>query len=97
MVNSIDPDVITRSNNGGAMGAVKLTKIGNSQGFAIPKDLLEKSEFELGDTLEAYIYNGRLVVFKKPKHHSEMNFEGEQETEDLEWADSDLGEWETNK
>lgn len=75
------------------MGAVKLTKIGNSQGVAIPKELIEKSPFKLGDTLEVYLYNDKLILFKKPLHHSEMSFDGQQEPEDLEWADADLGEW----
>lgn len=77
------------------MGAIKLTKIGNSQGLTIPKDILEKGNFALGDCLEVHLYNGRLILFKKPPHHSEMKFEGNQETEDLEWADADLGEWDS--
>ncbi|MGB0453821.1 MAG: AbrB/MazE/SpoVT family DNA-binding domain-containing protein [Bacteriovoracaceae bacterium] len=76
------------------MGAIKLTKIGNSQGLTLPKDLLEKGDFSLGDTLEVYLYNGRLILFKKPLHHSEMTFEGGQDSSDLEWTNADLGEWE---
>jgi antitoxin component of MazEF toxin-antitoxin module len=79
------------------MGAIKLTKIGNSQGFTIPKEILEKSDFSIGDSLEAHIHNGRLILFKKPLHHSEMKFEGPQSKEELEWADADLGEWDDNK
>jgi antitoxin component of MazEF toxin-antitoxin module len=75
------------------MAAVKLTKIGNSQGLTIPKEVLDKSPFELGDSLEVHLHNARFIIFKKPPHHSEMVFEGEQEKEDIEWADASLGEW----
>jgi len=75
------------------MGAIKLTKIGNSKGLTIPKDILEKAGFSLGDALELHLHNGRLIVFKKPPHHSEMTFEGTQDSEDIEWADADLDEW----
>lgn len=79
------------------MGAIKLTKIGNSQGFTIPKEILEKGNFSIGDFLEAHIHNGRLILFKKPLHHSEMKFEGQQDKEDLEWANADLDEWDTSE
>jgi antitoxin component of MazEF toxin-antitoxin module len=79
------------------MGAIKLTKIGNSQGLIVPKEILEKGNFLIGDSLEINIYNGRLILFKKPPHHSEMKFEGQQEKEDLEWADADFGEWDSSK
>jgi antitoxin component of MazEF toxin-antitoxin module len=77
------------------MGAIKLTKIGNSQGLTIPKEILEKGDFSLGDSLEIHLYNGRLIIFKKPPHHSEMKFEGDTslDSEDNEWLDADLGEW----
>lgn len=75
------------------MGAVKLTKIGNSQGFTIPKDIIEKGHFSIGDDLEIVLYKGRLILFKKPPHHSEMKFEGAVENEDIDWADAELGEW----
>lgn len=75
------------------MAAIKLTKIGNSQGFTIPKDMIEKSSFELGESLEAHLHNGRFIIFRKPLHHSKMVFKEEQEKEDIEWADADLGEW----
>jgi len=78
---------------GGAMSAVKITKIGNSQGLTIPKDILEKGNFELGDTLELVLYNGRMILFKKPQHHSQMKFDGKQDESEIEWADADLGEW----
>ena len=80
------------------MGAIKLTKIGNSQGFTIPKEILNKGNFDLGDELEVQVHNGRLIIFKKPLHHSEMKFEGnvDLEKEDSEWVDADLGEWDTN-
>ena len=38
-----------------------------------------------------------LILFKKPLHHSKMQFDGSQDTEDLEWASADLGEWDDNK
>lgn len=76
------------------MGAIKLKKIGNSQGVTISKDLLEKTGFELGDELEVQIYNGKLIIFKKPLHHSKMRFDGTVEVtkEDQAWLDADLGE-----
>tara|TARA_B100001971_G_C18268046_1_gene596734 strand:+ start:179359 stop:179595 length:237 start_codon:yes stop_codon:yes gene_type:complete len=78
------------------MGAIKLSKIGNSQGFTLPKELLERGNFKLGDELEIHLYNGRLIIFKKPQHHTEMSFEDNNnlDKEDREWIDSDLGEWE---
>ena len=79
------------------MGAVKLTKIGNSQGVTLPKEILEQGDFSLGDSLEVYVHNGRIIIFKKPPHHSEMVFEGAQDESDLEWADADMGEWEKEK
>lgn len=77
------------------MGAIKLTKIGNSQGLTIPKDILDKGKFSIGDSLEVHLYNGRLILFKKPPHHSEMKFEGDTSlsVEDKEWLEADLGEW----
>lgn len=75
------------------MAAIKLTKIGNSQGFTIPKDMIEKSSFELGESLEVHLHNGRFIIFKKPPHHSEMIFKGKQEQEEIDWADAYLGEW----
>ena len=77
------------------MGAIKLTKIGNSQGFTIPKDILNKGNFDLGDELEVHVHNGRLIIFKKPQHHSQMKFEGDTKLsqEDKDWLDADLGEW----
>jgi len=76
------------------MGAIKLKKIGNSQGVTISKELLEKTGFELGDELEIQTYNGKLIIFKKPLHHSKMNFEGPSELseEDQAWLNADLGE-----
>jgi antitoxin component of MazEF toxin-antitoxin module len=76
------------------MGAIKLTKIGNSQGLTIPKELLEKGNFSLGDSLEVHLYNGRLILFKKPLHHSEMKFEGDSSlnTEDEQWLEADFDE-----
>lgn len=79
------------------MGTIKLTKIGNSQGITIPKDILEKANFSLGDLLEVHLHNGRLILIKKPLLHSEMKFEGQQYKEELEWADADLGEWDNSK
>jgi antitoxin component of MazEF toxin-antitoxin module len=78
------------------MGAIKLTKIGNSQGLTIPKEILDKGSFSVGDSLEIHLYNGRLILFKKLSHHSEMKFEGNTDlsAEDKEWLESDLGEWE---
>ena len=76
------------------MGAIKLTKIGNSQGLTIPKELLEAGNFSLGDSLEVHLYNGRLILFKKPAHHSEMKFKGDTSLsrEDLEWLEADFEE-----
>jgi antitoxin component of MazEF toxin-antitoxin module len=76
------------------MGAIKLTKIGNSQGLTIPKDILDKGQFSLGDSLEIHLYNGRLILFKKPLHHSEMKFEGDTSLspEDIEWLEADFEE-----
>ena len=76
------------------MGAIKLTKIGNSQGLTIPKELLEEGNFSLGDSLEVHLYNGRLILFKKPLHHSEMKFEGDTSLnkEDHGWLEADFGE-----
>ena len=76
------------------MGAIKLKKIGNSQGVTISKELLEKTGFELGDELEIQTYNGKLIIFKKPLHHSEMSFAGPSELsdEDQAWLNADLGE-----
>ena len=76
------------------MGAIKLTKIGNSQGLTIPKELLEEGDFSLGDSLEVHLYNGRLILFKKPLHHSEMKFEGDTSLskEDQEWLEADFSE-----
>lgn len=79
---------------GGSMSAVKITKIGNSQGFTIPKDLLEKGNFKLGDILEATLYNGKLIIFKAKPHHSKMKFvDPKLSNEDKVWADEDFGEW----
>ena len=76
------------------MGAIKLTKIGNSQGLTIPKEILEKGHFSVGDTFEVHLYNERLILFKKPPHHSEMKFEGDTSLsdEDKEWLESDFEE-----
>ena len=57
------------------MSAIKITKIGNSQGFTLPKDLLKKANFKLGDVLEVSLYNGKLIIFKAKPHHSKMKFE----------------------
>jgi len=76
------------------MGVIKLKKIGNSQGVTISKELLEKTGFELGDELEVQIYDGKLIIFKKPLHHSEMKFKGPTDIseEDQAWLNADLGE-----
>lgn len=78
------------------MGAVKITKIGNSQGVTLPKEFLDKNGLELGDKLEVHFINGRIVMFKSLPHHSEMVFEGEQDQDEIEWADADLGEWDND-
>lgn len=80
------------------MGAIKLTKIGNSQGVTLPKEILEQGNFTLGDQLEVHVYNGRLILFKKPIHHSQMNFDGDNflSKEEQEWVNADLGEWDKN-
>lgn len=75
------------------MGAIKLTKVGNSQGFTIPKEILDKADFNLGDQLEVHHINGKLIIFKKPAHHTEMKFEGAQDQSEIDWAEADLGEW----
>lgn len=76
------------------MGAIKLTKIGNSQGLTIPKELLDQGNFSLGDSLEIHLYNGRLILFKKPLHHSDMKFEGDTSLnqEDHQWLEADFEE-----
>ena len=76
------------------MGAIKLTKIGNSQGVTLPKEILEKGQFSIGDSFEVHLYNGRLILFKKPVHHSEMKFEGDTSlnAEDQEWLEADFKE-----
>jgi hypothetical protein len=56
--------------------------------------LLDKGQFSLGDSLEIHLYNGRLILFKKPLHHSEMKFEGDTSLspEDIEWLEADFEE-----
>lgn len=74
------------------MSTVKITKIGNSQGFTIPKELMEKGNFSIGDILEATVFNEKIILFKKPLHHSQMTFEDSDDDIDKEWIDADLGE-----
>ena len=76
------------------MGATKLTKIGNSQGVTFSKDILEKVNLSVGDHLEVHVYNGRLILFKKPPHHSKMKFKGSNKLtkEDVDWLEADFEE-----
>lgn len=64
-------------------------------GITIPKDLLEKIGFHIGDSIETHIYNGRLILFKKPMHHSRMKFQkgkNQLNSQDLNWLEVDMVE-----
>ena len=72
---------------------LKLIKIGNSLGVVLPKVIIKACGLCLGDIIEAHEKNGRLLLFKKPVHHSKMKFIVQQESDDIEWADICMDEF----
>lgn len=63
----------------------KISKIGNSYGVTIPSALLDQVKWQLGDSVELRVVDGKIVIHKErrvvlPDGISEDFFEGVQET-----------------
>lgn len=50
---------------------IQLRKIGNSEGFIVPKEVLDRNGFKSGDTLELVEDNGALTL---RRHASDEEF-----------------------
>lgn len=50
----------------------KVTKIGNSIGITLPPDLLREAGISYGDDVQLEAKDGKIILQKKSKHHSQM-------------------------
>lgn len=53
------------------MHRTKLTRVGNSTGLTLPRDLLAEAKLERGDEVAVTVRNGRIEVLKAPGSYNE--------------------------
>jgi antitoxin MazE len=54
----------------------KIQKWGNSQGFRIPKELLNDAHISIGDSVNVVVENGKIVIVpeRKIRNRFDINF-----------------------